>query len=153
MITSAMRLFTIALAAVVLTELLLPGYASARDLESVSADQASVRIGQEFAIKVGQELKLEDADLQVKFVAVSQDSRCPANVNCIWAGQADVVLNVKHNNCTSALTLSLPKNTQASDEGKVGGFRLRLVKLDPYPRTEQKISPNDYRASLIVTKD
>ena len=116
-------------------------------------DQASARTGQQFAIKVGQELKLADADLQVKFVAVSQDSRCPADVNCVWAGQAEVVLNVKHNNCTSALTLTLPKNNQASDEGKAGGFRLKLVKLDPYPRTDQKISPNDYRASLIVTKD
>ena len=153
MITSAMRLFAIAWAPFVFAHLLLFGCVTGRNLNWALSDQSSPRLGHEFVLKAGQELKLEGADLQVKFVSVEGDSRCPADVNCIWAGKADVVLDVMHNKCNTPLTLSTPESSQAGDQGKIGNFRLKLIKLDPYPRSDQKISPSDYRATLIVTKE
>ena len=120
---------------------------------AAAGDQTKARAGQEFAIKVDQQVKLEGADLALKFVGVGQDSRCPSNVNCVWAGDAEIALELVQDKCTTALKLHTHTGPSTSNEGKVGGFRVKLVKLDPYPHTERKISPSDYVATLLVTKE
>lgn len=144
MIATTSRLFIIACS-------LLLGCGTSLNVSS-SENQTSPRVGQEFSLKVGQKEKLEGVDLQVKFAGVPQDSRCPANVNCVWAGNAEVALDLLHNNCSTAVTLNTLRSSGTGDEGKVGGFRIKLVKLVPYPHTERKIAPGDYTATLLVTK-
>lgn len=152
MIANATRLFIIAWAPFVLMHFMLIGCGTDPNMNSAT-NQTPPRMGQEFSIKVGQTVKLDSVDLQVRFVAVTEDSRCPADVNCVWAGKADVALDVVHNKCGSALKLTTQRSSQASDDGKVGDFRVKLVKLDPYPRSDRKIAPGDYVATLSVTKD
>ena len=125
----------------------------ALSLNAVAQNQTRRQMGQEFTIKVGQQAKLDGADLALKFVGVPQDSRCPANVNCVWAGNAEVALELVHGECTSVLTLNTHAGPSTSSESKVAGFRVKLVKLDPYLHTERKISPSDYVATLLVTKE
>ena len=109
--------------------------------------------GKEFSIKVGQQLKLEGADMQVKFTGVPQDSRCPTNVNCVWAGNAEVSLEWMVDKCPTSITLNTHATSGTGDESKVGGYRVKLIKLEPYPHSEKKISPGDYTATLLVTKE
>jgi hypothetical protein len=145
MIATTLRLFIVACS-------LLLVYGTSLKVSS-SENQTSPRVGQEFALKVGQQVKLEAVDLQVKFAGVPQDSRCPENVNCVWAGNAEVALDLLHNNCSTVITLNTLRSSGIGDEGKVGGFRIKLVKLVPYPHTERKIAPEDYAATLLVTKE
>ena len=116
-------------------------------------NQNTARVGKEFALKVGQQLKLDGVDLKVKFTGVPQDSRCPTNVNCVWAGNAEVALEWTYDKCTTPITLNTHGTAAASDEAKVGGFRVKLIKLEPYPHSEKKISPSDYIATLRVIKE
>ena len=122
-------------------------------LNAAAESQTKHQMGQEFTVKVGQQAKLDGADLALKFVGVPQDSRCPSNVNCVWAGDAEVALELVHGECTSVLTLHTHSGPSTASESKVAGFSLKLVKLDPYPHTERKISPGDYVATLLVTKE
>ena len=145
MIATSSRLFIIACS-------LLLGCGTSLKVSS-SENQTSPRVGQEFSLKVGEKKKLEGVDLQVKFAGVPQDSRCPTNVNCVWAGNAEVALDLLHNNCSTVVTLNTHRSSGTGDEGKVGGFRIKLVKLIPYPHTERKIAPGDYTATLLVTKE
>lgn len=131
---------------------LLLGCSTALNL-NFNEDQSMARVGKEFSIKVGQQLKLEGADSQVKFTGVPQDSRCPTNVNCIWAGNAEVALEWTVDKCPTSITLNTHDAPGKGDEGKVGGFRVKLIKLEPYPHSEKKISPGDYTATLLVTKE
>ena len=89
----------------------------------------------------------------VKFTGVPQDSRCPSNVNCIWAGNAEVSIAVNHDKCTAMITLNTHSASGTGNESKVGGFRIKLIKLEPYPHSENKISQGDYIATLMVTKE
>ena len=132
---------------------LVLGCALALRMNSAAANQTTARVGQEFSLKAGQQTKFEGTDLLVKFVTVQQDSRCPSNVNCVWAGNAEVAVDLLRDKCTTILTLNTHPRPSASDEGKVGDLRIKLVKLDPYPRSDQKISPSDYTATFLVTKD
>ncbi|MDT5293210.1 MAG: hypothetical protein QOJ76_90, partial [Acidobacteriota bacterium] len=59
----------------------------------VGATQAA-RVGREFKIKVGRQVTLKGDGLRVRFVAVGNDSRCPEGVTCVWAGDAEVMLEV-----------------------------------------------------------
>lgn len=119
----------------------------------VAANQATTQLGKEFSLKIGQQAKVEGVDLTLKFAGVPQDSRCPSNVNCVWAGNAEVAVEFVHDKCTTLLTLNTHPRSEASDQGKVSGLLIKLVKLDPYPRSDQKISASDYTATFIVTKE
>lgn len=118
-----------------------------------SENQTMPRVGKEFSIKAGQQVKFDDAEFALKFTRVVQDSRCPTDVNCVWAGNAEVALNVNYDKCAAIITLNTHRTPETSDEDKVGGFRVKLIKLDPYPHSQKKISPEDYTATLLVTKE
>ena len=53
--------------------------------------------GNEKTLHVGETLRY-DRGLKITFLAVRNDSRCPINAKCIWAGDAAVVLRVKAGN-------------------------------------------------------
>ena len=49
-------------------------------------------LGEDVKLNAGQEVKIATKDLTVRFTRLVADSRCPANVQCIWAGDATVEL-------------------------------------------------------------
>jgi hypothetical protein len=132
--------------------LFLLGFETVPNAGAPANDEPQVKIGQEFLVKVGQQIKIGD-DVRVKFVAVPEDSRCPSDVNCVWAGNAVVTVEFTEGQCTTTLRLNTHQSPQTPEDPKVGPYRVKLVKLDPYPRSTQKISAGDYAATLIVTKD
>lgn len=124
----------------------------APNLIAAAFTQGAARLGKEFAIKAGEQLKVEGSDFQVKFVGVPQDSRCPTGVNCVWAGNAEVVLNLSYDKCTTNITLNTNDSPQTKQEERAGDFRVKLIKLDPYPHSDKKIAASDYVATLVITK-
>ena len=150
MISTATRVLGLACGPFLLMNLLL-GFGTVTNTGVRANDEPQVKIGQEFLVKVGQQTKIGD-DLRVKFVAVPEDSRCPSDVNCVWAGNAVVTLEFTEGQCTTTLRLNTHQNPQTPENPKVGLYRVKLVKLDPYPRSTQKISAGDYTATLVVAK-
>lgn len=151
MISTTMHLLGLVCGPLLLTQLLLFGCNVVMNAGEPDPPQAGV--GQEFPIKVGQQIKLAGQDVKVKFVAVSEDSRCPTDVNCVWAGNAAIALDFVDGNCTTLLKLNTHQNSQSPENGKAGTYRVKLVKLDPHPRSTEKIAAGDYTATLIITKE
>lgn len=114
------------------------------------APPQDVTLGQEFDVRVGRWVTVEGERLRVTFDRVAEDSRCPEGVNCIWAGNAKVVLRLsKGRRRASALTL----NTGAEPkEASYRGYEVRLVKLEPYPKEKRPVRRRDYVATLVVSK-
>jgi hypothetical protein len=148
----AARVYALAGTPWILLLLLLLGGLVAPNLIAAAFTQGTARLGKEFAIKAGQQLKLDGVDFQVKFAGVPQDSRCPADVNCVWAGNAEVALSLSYDKCTTNLTLNTNDSPQRKQEEKAGDFRVKLIRLDPYPRSDKKIAASDYVATLVITK-
>ena len=148
----AARLYALLGTQWVLMLLFLIGGLVGPNLIAAAFTQNTARLGKEFSIKAGQQLKLDGADFQVKFVGVPQDSRCPTGVNCVWEGNAEVALNFTYDDCATNLTLNTHNSPQTVQDGKAGGFRIKLIKLDPYPHSEKKIASSDYVATLVITK-
>jgi hypothetical protein len=111
------------------------------------------RLGREFQIRARHQVTLKREGLRVEFAAVTEDSRCPADVQCIWAGNATVRLEVSVNGRGSkSLTLNTHRGPSLVDETQYRGYKLKLVQLKPYPRSNRDIAAGDYVATLLVTK-
>ena len=94
-------------------------------------------------------------DLELKFVAVESDSRCPKGVQCVWAGEAVVLLDVFKNgkkleqkrviiSPTNSLVNKIG-NVFSSETLKVSGFNIA-----PYPEYRNKIKPEEYYIQLDI---
>ena len=138
-----MKIRTISLLLFLLPLLLFSGYAKGTLRTQEPA------LGEEFTIKVGQQVTIKDTKLKLSFVAVPEDSRCPSSVVCAWAGNAKLNLEIqKARKKVSPFSL----NTLLEPKGvKYKGYQIRLIKLSPYPVTAGSINPADYEATLVIT--
>lgn len=105
---------------------------------------SDVPLGREFTLKPGETASIQSAGLRVTFVKVASDSRCPADVVCVQAGDAAVDLMV---GMTSVQLLS-----NRAPETTVGTHRIRLERVEPYVYTSKPIGARDYRAVLTVSQ-
>ena len=112
------------------------------------ATTIEVESGHEFEIAVNQEAKLTGTTLSIRFRGVSNDSRCPSDVKCVWAGNAVARLTLAasgHSNLDASLNTTLdPKMV------KYAGYTLTLKGLKPIPKSGSSIPSADYVAVLEV---
>jgi hypothetical protein len=86
--------------------------------------------------------------LKVTFDGVREDSRCPIDALCVWAGDATVAVRLSQPPATLA---ERALHTQAGgSEAQYLDYLIKLVALAPYPRSDRQIRPADYVATLTV---
>jgi hypothetical protein len=113
----------------------------------------SVRLGREFKLKAGRQVTVKGTKLRIRFVAVENDSRCPSDVTCVWAGNAAVQLQLGTGRGSKTVTLNTSKSPSFAGETEYRGYKVKLVDLSPYPRSDRKIARRDYTATLLVSKE
>lgn len=72
-------------------------------------------------------------------IKVIEDSRCPMNARCIWAGRVVLRVKVQGGAWQREIDLTLGEPVQVADGG------LTLVSATPDRRTDVVIEPRDYR--------
>jgi hypothetical protein len=116
-----------------------------------SCHTKEVAPGQQFKLKVGQEVLVKEAGFKVGLNAVVEDSRCPTGVNCIWAGNGKVSVKLSR---AKGETASVELNTNAGPKSSTyQGYAVKLVRLDPYPQKGVTISKDAYVVTLMVCKN
>lgn len=126
--------------------------AAAAYLDSNNAPD-SVRLGREFKLKAGRQVTVKGTKLRIRFVAVENDSRCPSDVTCVWAGNAAVQFQLGTGRGSKTVTLNTSKSPSFAGETEYRGHKVKLVDLSPYPRSDRKIVRRDYTATLLVSKE
>ena len=107
----------------------------------VSAGEVTLRMGQTTTVE----------NIPIRFIGVLGDSRCPSDVTCVWAGNAQVQLGIGPRTGTQGPTEQVLLNTSEADKGGAAwGLRLTLVDLTPAPRSTQPIPPENYVIRLKV---
>ncbi len=79
-------------------------------------------------------------------LAVTQDSRCPVNVTCIWAGTVDVRTRVTDAAGASDVVFSLNSPVAA------GGLTITLTKVSPEKHEGVTLKDSDYVFTFTVTE-
>jgi hypothetical protein len=79
------------------------------------------------------------------FESVLSDSRCPVNVQCIWAGEASARFSFKDQAHDSPIRINLRLgDSDTLDNGCI----IKFIDLLPYPNTEIPFEPEDYVARV-----
>jgi Family of unknown function (DUF6174) len=91
----------------------------------------------------------------VRFDRVSEDSRCPDNADCIWAGRAIIDLTLGQGTDTQTISLVLGARVEGeSNSESLFGVAITLVGVSPYPADAgTPIGAGEYRIQLIVDSD
>lgn len=90
-----------------------------------SGGARNAKPGEAFTLVPGEAVQLPDAST-LRYVRVAQDSRCPPNVQCIRAGDADVAFEfTTSGGAPVPVNVNLPEAPQAS----MGAWQLRLLAL------------------------
>jgi len=106
-------------------------------------------------LKQGQWVSFAGRPLEIAFLRVLQDSRCPRNVQCIRQGDAVILLQAKSpDGGFDTIEARLPGNVAPTDTTVPwdvwGGYRFRLLQLDPYPVAGVEVDSSAYVATLLV---
>jgi hypothetical protein len=114
------------------------------------AKERGARVEGGIIVKQGKEVKVEGEDLRIAFVSVTDDSRCPEGATCIWAGNGRVHLTARN---SKGECVEFDLNTTLNPvEYKFGKYKIKLAQLSPYPSIKHAPKPDEYVATLIITK-
>ena len=117
--------------------LLLGGFTFA----SAQTDTVRVRINNDAMARRGR--------INIRFVALVEDSRCPRDVQCIHAGNARIRVRVTRGGRSQVLIL----NTDGQGRSTTfAGHQFRLVGLTPEPASNIRINRNGYVATIEVSR-
>ncbi|MDV7698113.1 hypothetical protein N6B72_14390 [Chryseobacterium soli] len=106
----------------------------------------------------GENKFLKEYDMNVTFKGISEDSRCPQGVNCIWIGAAVAQVEVM-GVATRPTTLSLSTIEKADrnyhQSEYFNGYTISLAEVTPYPTSEKdsKALQGKYRIGIIISKE
>jgi len=113
--------------------------------------QGQLQLDKSIELKYGEILKNTDYQISIVLDSVLTDSRCPNGAECIWAGNAEVRLIYSGiNRKVSFLLNTLPS---FRTDSLIDGYRIKLVKLTPYPELGVDIKQADYKAAIEITKE
>ncbi|MBJ2174017.1 hypothetical protein JBL43_07200 [Aureibaculum sp. A20] len=92
-------------------------------------------------------------NIEIKFDSVSE-GRCPSQFNCIWAGNASILFNFKNSiGIETGFTLHTYSNNEYRGDTLINGYRIKLIKLLPYPENNEVINQHDYKVELEISKE
>ncbi len=92
-----------------------------------------------------------DKTLKIKLIKVVEDSRCPKNAQCKWAGNAKLIFKITGKD-RIPVKIELNTNQRFKQETKVAGYKLKLVGLSPLRDKGNVISLALYKALLEAEK-
>lgn len=111
------------------------------------------QLNQPFQLKIQQIAEIESENLQIQFLEVSDDSRCPVDVQCFWAGQATIVIGIlKDGNNLGNVNLVLGAASPDQATAHFDNYTISLLELTPYPQQNQQVERLDYTATLLVSR-
>lgn len=105
-------------------------------------------------IPLGESILIENHT--INFIKVIEDSRCPKDANCIWAGRAKILVEVTYEEETEKREIVFGKvNPGESDSLELINKPSKNVlayQLNPYPTSEDTPDSKKY-ILLVATED
>jgi len=116
---------------------------------SFAQESAHPSLGEEFELAVHQTAQISADNISVTFQEVLEDSRCPVDVTCIWAGLAEVSLQVAVSGQEREISLSTspPENSAVFEN-----YTFLLISVRPVPRSDQTMDRSAYFVTVRVDK-
>ncbi len=99
-------------------------------------------------VKSGKQGIAKKSKLRIKFVSLVEDTRCPTDATCIWAGNAKIKVKISNGQTSKEFEFN-------SNDGPKGdsfdGWAVYLEELTPYPK-QGKAVIGHYKAKFKVIR-
>jgi hypothetical protein len=112
----------------------------------------SAALAQDFQLRPGETVELQGRGVRLTFVKVLEDSRCPIDAVCVWAGNATIQLHVRGHGEDDLELNTLGDTPTRPSSADFEGYRIRLVSLVNPNRASAERAPesSDYLATFRV---
>ena len=98
---------------------------------------------------IGTPVRLDDGTT-VTLRDVTDDTRCPSDATCLWAGDATLTIAVTPPHGTTEVVI-LHTGLADAQSATVAGRRLTLERLEPLPTTARPVERPQYRAFFAIS--
>lgn len=106
--------------------------------------------GQKIILPFDQKVSLANNELVIRFVEVINDSRCPVGVQCLWAGEVSVKIEIEYQE--QAKNMVLTQSEKSKSDTRFLDFNISFD-IQPHPVANQQLKAADYRLHLVVTRN
>lgn len=108
--------------------------------------------GNQFQLKISEVASIKSGEVELTLLEVTEDTRCPSNLNCFEAGQIQITVKVLVNKQDLG-TLNLIYNASRKDLAikQFDNYMIEFVKAEPYPKINQEIELSDYVVTLVAS--
>lgn len=107
----------------------------------------------EFTLRLGETASAGGGMLLVTFLSVGNDSRCPADVVCVWQGDAEVHFRLASEESEAAAIIDTLHTEIQPRATSYLGYTITMKGLQPYPYSSDEPGSRDYRVALMISRD
>jgi hypothetical protein len=111
----------------------------------------TVDLGQEFSLHIGESASIRGEELQVKFLEITEDSRCPTGVVCVWEGRVSGRVEITYGKSIHSVFLTEPGSTSWPSEITFEEYKI-TYHVEPYPQAGTEIAKEEYLLELTISK-
>ena len=124
--------------------LLIVTLAACRSAGEPTAHAAS--LNQEVELAPKEQATYGPQGLSVEFVRVLEDSRCPKDTTCVWAGEVKVEVATRVGSAAAVQQHEI----KAGESATVGAYQVMVVNVQPDKLSTREIPQEEYRVTLKV---
>lgn len=110
-----------------------------------------VGLGQEFSLSPGQGTVIAGEKLGIKFIEVISDGRCPRGAICVWAGEANCLIEITTRSESTYRKMLTQPGLAKPSKTSVTNYNITFD-LQPYPEVSKAIDKKDYKLFLVVKR-
>ena len=125
------------------------GFASSCDKDEITTT-TDFELNESFEIKYEALAELTSADLQMMVVEVMEDSRCPEDAFCTWAGRVKLKLEIIDNGTKTFEEIDFSGGN--STDVTVGNYLIQLSEVTPDNQIDEVIELEDYTFTFQITE-
>ncbi|AKE51962.1 rhodanese-like domain-containing protein [Kangiella geojedonensis] len=124
--------------------------ADSLDEEQPEHPGSNSELPRDFTLTAGEKVLFNNVEFE--FERIKEDSRCPKGTQCIHQGSASLVVNytLEETPIQKVMTIG---GADEDSRLKINDMTVQLGYLKPYPATNIRIDPANYKAHFIVMDD
>jgi hypothetical protein len=107
----------------------------------------AVELNQDIQLAAGERAVFGPEQLDLAFVRVVEDSRCPSDTTCVWAGEVKVQLSTR-----TGAAQAVSHEVVAGQQAAIGEWRVLVVQVRPERLSTRAIAPEEYKVTLRVER-
>jgi hypothetical protein len=125
-------------------------YSIPLNVNKTNTNPVHVSLNTSFQVKINQTAIIEPSNINITFLNITEDSRCPEGAVCVWPGQVKALFRLDTPQTRGNLFNLTLNSNETQSEKNITGYSVKLFSIDPYPESSKSTSINGYVATLSI---